>query len=241
MRWCVHKILQDDLDSAQLEIIETRANETTLEAKIDSLKEKIAEMQNRSASALGRKVIHGRRESSGTFPTMQALLEEEEQGAGGEQSDMITGSELVVTGGILKKEGSRRFTCFGNGNPYHDLVKESIRVSLSTSFNKYYKQAQMSIALQTIAICRYRNHFVVLSFALKRSGSACSILSFSRSSGVVIGNEIVWSNRFNTFVRGHQLQLVYLLTTGSAACGSYSGLLLMGSAVCMVGGGWVFA
>ena len=39
---------------------------------------------------------------------------------------MITGSELVVTGGILKKEGSRRFTCFGNGNPYHDLVKESM-------------------------------------------------------------------------------------------------------------------
>ena len=60
----VHKRLQDDLDSAQLEIIETRANETTLEAKIDSLKEKVAEMQNRSASALGRKVIQGRRESS---------------------------------------------------------------------------------------------------------------------------------------------------------------------------------
>ena len=57
---------------------------------------------------------------------MSALLEEEEQGAGGEQSDMITGSELIVTGGIPKKEGSRRFTCFGNGNPYHDLVKESM-------------------------------------------------------------------------------------------------------------------
>ena len=99
----------------------------------------------------------------------------------------------------------------------------------------------MNVALQAIAICRYHNHFVALSFALKRSGSACSVLSFSRSSGVVIGNEIVWSNRSNTSVRGHRLQLVYALTTESAACGSYSGFLLMGSAVCMVGGGWVFA
>ena len=121
-----HAQLQEDLDSAQLEIIEMRANEKSLDTKIASLKEKVAEAQNRSASALGRKVIQGRRESSGTHPTMSALLEEEEQGAGGEQSDMITGSELIVTGGIPKKEGSRRFTCFGNGNPYHDLVKESM-------------------------------------------------------------------------------------------------------------------
>ena len=121
-----HIQLQEDLDSAQLEIIELRANETSLDKKIDSLKEKVAEAQNRSASALGRKVMQGRRESSGTHPTMQALLEEEEQGAGGEQSDMITGSELIVSGGIPKKEGSRRFTCFGNGNSYHDLVKESM-------------------------------------------------------------------------------------------------------------------
>ena len=120
-----HIQLQEDLDSAQLEIIELRANETSLDKKIDSLKEKVAEAQNRSASALGRKVMQGRRESSGTHPTMQALLEEEEQGAGGEQS-MINGSELIVPDGIPKKEGSRRFTCFGNGNSYHDLVKESM-------------------------------------------------------------------------------------------------------------------
>ena len=71
----VHKVLQEDLDSAQLEIIEMRANETTLEQKIAVLKEQVAEMQNRSASTLGRKIAQGRRESSGTFPTMSALLE----------------------------------------------------------------------------------------------------------------------------------------------------------------------
>jgi len=88
-----------------LEIIEMRANETSLDKKIASLKEKVAEAQNRSASALGRKVMQGRRESSGTHPTMSALLEEEEQGAGGEQSDMITGSELIVQEGSLRKKG----------------------------------------------------------------------------------------------------------------------------------------
>ena len=83
----VHKRLQDDLDSAQSEIIEARANETILEEKIGSLKEKVAEAHNRSASALGRKVIQGRRESSGVHPTLHALLEEENenQKAEGEQ------------------------------------------------------------------------------------------------------------------------------------------------------------
>ena len=38
---------------------------------------------------------------------------------------MITGSELVIAGGILKKEGDRRFTCFGNENEYYELVKQS--------------------------------------------------------------------------------------------------------------------
>ena len=145
----VHKRLQDDLDSAQLEIIETRANETTLEAKIDSLKEKVAEMQNRSASALGRKVIQGRRESSGTFPTMQALLEEEEQGAGAEQSETITGSEQIVAGGILKKEGSRRFTCFGNANAYHDLVKESMIQSDAEEDSSTEKKSHSTLNMDT--------------------------------------------------------------------------------------------
>ena len=39
---------------------------------------------------------------------------------------MITGSELVIAGGILKKEGDRRFTCFGNENEYYELVKLSL-------------------------------------------------------------------------------------------------------------------
>ena len=41
------------------------------------------------------------------------------QGADGEYADMITGSELVIAGGILKKEGDKRFTCFGNENEYY--------------------------------------------------------------------------------------------------------------------------
>ena len=94
----VHKVLQEDLDSAQLEIIEMRANETTLEQKIGALKEQVAEMQNRSASTLGRKIAQGRRESSGLHPTMSALIEEEKECADGEYADVITGSELVIAG-----------------------------------------------------------------------------------------------------------------------------------------------
>ena len=122
----VHKVLQEDLDSTQLEIIEMRANERTLEEKITTLEEHVAEMQNRSASTLGRAIAQGRRESSGTHPTLAALLEEDAQGADDEYKDTITGSELVITGGILKKEGNRRFTCFGNANDYHELVKRSM-------------------------------------------------------------------------------------------------------------------
>ena len=93
-----HEVLQEDLDSAKLEIIEMRANETTLEQKIGALKEQVAEMQNRSASTLGRKIAQGRRESSGLHPTMSALIEEEKECADGEYADVITGSELVIAG-----------------------------------------------------------------------------------------------------------------------------------------------
>ena len=58
-----------------------RANETTLEEKIGALKEQVAEMQNRSASTLGRKIAQGRRESSGTHPTLAALLEKKRKKA----------------------------------------------------------------------------------------------------------------------------------------------------------------
>ena len=47
-----HTVMQDDLDSAQIEIIELRANETTLEKKITLFRERVAEMQNHSASTL---------------------------------------------------------------------------------------------------------------------------------------------------------------------------------------------
>jgi len=119
--------MQEDLDSAQLEIIEARSNETQLEAKISSLKEQVAE-RSASASALGRKIAQGRRESSGTHPTLQTLLEEEKQEAEGEDL-FITGSELVIAGGIPKKVGNRRFTCFGNDNEYFEFVKLSMQQS----------------------------------------------------------------------------------------------------------------
>ena len=45
---------------------------------------------------------------------MSTLLEEEKEGADSEYSDTITGSEPVIAGGIQKKAGDRRFTCFGN-------------------------------------------------------------------------------------------------------------------------------
>ena len=150
----VHKVLQEDLDSAQLEIVETRTNERTLEEKITTLKEQVAEMQNRSASTLGRAIAQGRKESSRTHPTLAALLEEETQGADGEYKDMITGSELVIAGGVLEKEGNGRFTCFGNANDYHELVNaeeysktEKIPkhngLSMDTGVPKMLKQAMI--------------------------------------------------------------------------------------------------
>ena len=122
-----HQFMQEDLDSAQLEIIEARSNETQLEAKISSLKEQVAE-RSASASALGRKIAQGRRESSGSHPTLQTLLEEEKQEAEAEHL-FIIGSELVIAGWIPKKVGNRRFTCFGNDNEYFGLVKLSMQQS----------------------------------------------------------------------------------------------------------------
>ena len=99
-----HAVLQEDLDSARCEITQLRTTETTLEQKITALKEKVAEMQNHTASTLGRKIEQGRKKSSGLHPTMSALLKEE--GADGEDPErMITGSELVIAGGIPKKTG----------------------------------------------------------------------------------------------------------------------------------------
>ena len=122
-----HTVLQDDLDSTQIEIIELRANETTLETKITLLREKVSEMKNHSASTLGRSIEQERRKSSGVHPRMETLLEEEENGADGEDtSHLITGSQLVIDGGIPGKAGDRRFTCFGNSNPYFDLVELSM-------------------------------------------------------------------------------------------------------------------
>ena len=122
------QLMQEDFDSAKLEITEAWSNETQLEANISSLKEQVAEMQNRSASVLGRKIAQDKRESSGTQPTLQTLLEEKKQGAEGEHF-LITGSELVIAGGIPKKVGNRRFTCFGNDNEYFELVKLSMQQS----------------------------------------------------------------------------------------------------------------
>ena len=42
---------------------------------------------------------------------------------------LITGSELVIAGGIPRKVGNRRFTCFGNQNEYHDQVQLSLTES----------------------------------------------------------------------------------------------------------------
>ena len=84
-------------------------------------------MKNHSASTLGRKIEQGRRKSPGLHPPMATLLEEEGNGAGGEDaSHLITGSELVIDGGIPRKSGDRRFTCFGNDNPYFELVELSM-------------------------------------------------------------------------------------------------------------------
>ena len=114
----------------------------------------------RDQSALGRKIAQGRRESSGTHPTLQTLLEEEKQGAEGEHL-FITGSGLVIAGGIPKKVGNRRFTCFGNDNEYFELVKlstqqsdaeddsdevknqEHNRMSMDTEVPKMLKQAMI--------------------------------------------------------------------------------------------------
>ena len=44
-------------------------------------------------------------------------------------TQLITGSELVIAGGIPRKAGNRRFTCFGNANVYHDQVQRSLAES----------------------------------------------------------------------------------------------------------------
>ena len=104
--------MQEALDSAQLEIIEARSNATQLDANMSSPQEQVAE-RSASASSLGRKIAHGRRESSGTHPTLQTLLEEKKQEADGEHL-FITGSELVIP----KKVGNKRFACCGIDNEY---------------------------------------------------------------------------------------------------------------------------
>ena len=58
---------------------------------------------------------------------MATLLEGGENGADGEDTcHLITGSELVIAGGIPRNSGDRRFTCFGNDNPYFELVELSL-------------------------------------------------------------------------------------------------------------------
>ena len=42
---------------------------------------------------------------------------------------LITGPELVVAGGIERKVGNRRFTCFDDDNEYHDQVQPSLNES----------------------------------------------------------------------------------------------------------------
>ena len=67
----------------------------------------------------------------------------------------------MIAGGILKKVGNRRFTCFGNDNDYYELVKQSLiqsdteedskteitskhnRLSMDTDVPKVLKQAMV--------------------------------------------------------------------------------------------------
>lgn len=44
-------------------------------------------------------------------------------------TQLLTGSELVIAGGIVRKAGHRRFTCFGNANVYRDQVQISLAES----------------------------------------------------------------------------------------------------------------
>lgn len=102
-----HAVLQEDFDSAHCEITGLRTTETTLEKRITALKERVAKLQNHSASTLCRKIEQGRKKSSGLHPTMSALLQEEKEGADSEYTDIITGSEPVIAGGIPKKTGDK--------------------------------------------------------------------------------------------------------------------------------------
>ena len=76
----------------------------------------------------------GRRNSS-RHPTMDELLAQHEAAAAAGIdkrvciTQLITGSELVIAGGIVRKAGNRRVTCFGNANVYHDQVQLSLTES----------------------------------------------------------------------------------------------------------------
>ena len=147
-----HAIIQEDLDSANCEMTELRITETALEEKVGSMRELVAEMQNQSASTLGRKLEQGRQKSSGLHPAMSALPEEEKEGADGEYSNTITGSELVIAGGIPRKVGDRRFTCFGNGNEYFELVKIPMQQSYAeddSEINEEKSQKHNGLSMDT--------------------------------------------------------------------------------------------
>ena len=65
---------------------------------------------------------------------MDELLAQHEAAAAGIDegvciTQLITGSELVIAGGIVRKAGNRRFTCFGNANVYHDQIQLSLAES----------------------------------------------------------------------------------------------------------------
>ena len=62
---------------------------------------------------------------------MASSIEEEEAADDEEPNNthLITGSELVIAGGIPKKIGNRRFTCFGNPNEYYILVQLALTES----------------------------------------------------------------------------------------------------------------
>ena len=131
-----HKALQDTLDGANCELAELRARDITLEEQVNNLQECLTAPKTdaRPTSLLGRKMAEGRRISSSRHPTMDELLAREAAVAAGIDegvciASLITGSELVIAGGIPRKAGNRRFTCFGNANVYHDQVQRSLAES----------------------------------------------------------------------------------------------------------------